>query len=949
MTAARVGLHPHPVLEALAVRAAGAPDDLAIVVDGAEDLTFGSWARRAGELARGLVARGVRPGDRLALRFDAGSWAAFAVAYVGVLQVGAVVVLVPAGLAGPDARRIIAASPVAGLLAPPHLALSAVGAWTATLEEMALGKGPHPPPAGAQATDPAEICFPLAPLARPRPRVRTHEELAADRLPPSTGWLAHTWAPGSPEAHRALAHAVSGAGGGAATLARFSPGGLCALVDRLGATTCGLTPGLAAALASAVPHPMGSVERVVLSGDAGLEHLQPGLAAAFPAAALVRPDEPAGPAADHGEELPPAGGSQLGMLWHEQLAPGSFNLPALVRRYRGPLDVAAFADALAELARRHEPLRTTFELADGEPRLVVASAGPPLAVIDLGDLATEARDAEVARLVEGASTRPFDLVTGPLFAPHLVRLGPDDHLLVVRLHHTAFDDWSVDVFRRALSRLYAAFLDGGPPADPGPGRFSDVCRRQRRHLDGGAEAAERAWWRTEMAEAPFAVQLPLGRPDQLGPDRPGAGEPLRHDLDVDLAGQVRALARRLQATPFMTVLAAFSVLLGRRTAQDDLVLASVVAGRGGAEHEAMIGCFTRKVLLRLHLEGGPTFAEVVARTRTTVLAALAHQELPFDAIVQEAFGRRATAHGLAPQVPVIFQGETPQQARLVLPGIMAEAYQVPAAARRERHFSAERDDRPGVATRPVWGDGAYLGTFLLLSLLESDQGLSLVARGVFHRPAAQHLLDDLEALLEVAVAAPDRPLGLGSSVDADRPGDELDLRGLQVRASRIRSALEGAPGVAQAAVTAEANDGLPHLVATVVADTDPPPSLARLRTTLWSALPGSPWPTAVAFVSDLPRRADGHLDVTGAGGPAGPPAEDATTLAAIWSMARAESRGPGDSYWQDFSFLTTLAEARAAGLPITDDQVMRCRTPEMLAAALAINPGAPPPAAGTPG
>lgn len=641
----------------------------------------------------------------------------------------------------------------------------------------------------------------------------------------------------------------------------------------------------------------------------------------------------------------PAGASQVGMIWHEQLAPGSFNLPCLVRRYRGKLDVDALGQALAELAIRHEPLRTTFEIDARGPRQVVRPSGAALEVLDLSGLPLAVREAAAAHLISESSTLPFDLTEGPLFAPHLVRLATNDHLLVVRLHHTVFDDWSVDVFRRELSVLYASLLSGEPPDLPSPNRFSDVCRRQQEQLDGTTGADDRAWWREQMSGAPFAVQLPLGRPEQLGPDREGAGEPLRHDLDTDLARQVRALARRLRATPYMTVLAAFGLLLARRTGQDDLVLASVVSGRTTANEEPMIGCFTKKVLLRLRLDGAPGFAEIVARARRTVLGALAHQALPFESVVQEALGPPAAAHGIAPQVPVIFQGETPQLARLVLPGIRAEPYEVPAAARREHHFSARREDDAGAAARPLWGDGAYLGTFLLLSLFEAEGGLALVARGVFHRPAAEELLDDLEALLEEIVASPDAPPpvdGRSGPLEAGRAEDEICWRGLRLRPARIEKALAACPGVSEVAVTVTDHTGEPTLTACVVPDRSPPPTLAELRAVLWAALPGSPWPAAAVMVDTLPRRPDGSLEVAVLPAPkaiAEEPAAAAALLASLWSAYGGRPQGAGDSYWQDFAFLPAVAEARAAGLPITDEQVMRCRTPEMLAAALAAEGG----------
>jgi len=926
------------LLDRLAQQAGARPADLALVVDGGPDLTSGDWERRSSALAQGLVERGVRAGDRVALRFEAREWASFAVAYLGALKAGAVAALIPAGLAGADAARIVRHAGARGVLGHGAPELSPA-VWAATPEDLVGDplSGTWGQPAEAAAL--AELVYPLAPLARPRPLARTQAEVLVATALDRPGALVHTWAPGSLAGQHALVSMLAGASP-VATLARFSPEALATLIQRHGAATCGLTPGLAAALAASRVTNLETVTALVLSAPPHDPALSAGLAVLFPRAKVHHLPAPA----DGATATDPAasvGASQLGMLWHEQLTPGSFNLPALVRRYRGELDVGALAGALAELVRRHEPLRTTFDLPGSAPRQVVGDVGSSgLATVDLTRLTPPAREVETARLVAEASTRPFDLVEDPLFAPTLVRLAADDHVLVIRLHHTAFDDWSVDLLRRDLSALYRAFLEGEPsPLPELTTRFSEVCRRQQARLAGPGGVEQLDAWRTRMAGAPLAVQLQLGEPHQLGPDRPGAGEPLRHDLSPEQARQVRALAPGLRATPFMTVLAAFEVLLAARTGQDDLVIASVVAGRGATALEPLIGCFTKKVLLRLQAGGDPTFPELVARTRTSVLEALAQQDQPFEAVVQETLGRSASRHGLAAQVPVIFQGETHQQGRLVLPGIEVGPFEVPASARREQHFSAARDD----AADRDWGDGADLGTFLLLSLLESKDGIALVARGVFHRPAAERLLLDLDALLADIVAGPGRRLSeLAPRTGVASGVDDLTVLGLHLRRTRLEAALSACPGVAEVAVAVTDQDGEDRLVAHLVPDRHPAPTLAQLRATLWAAHPGAPWPAEATILpvgATLPRLGDGRVDTAAVAaspnGPAGLGDDDAALLTALWADARQGPAAPDASYWQDFSFLRALAEARAAGLPLTDDQVAHCRTPQMLAAALA--------------
>ncbi|HTJ76664.1 MAG TPA: condensation domain-containing protein, partial [Acidimicrobiales bacterium] len=401
------------------------------------------------------------------------------------------------------------------------------------------------------------------------------------------------------------------------------------------------------------------------------------------------------------------------------------------------------------------------------------------------------------------------------------------------------------------------------------------------------------------------VQLPLGT---------GAGEPVRVELGASLSADLRLAARRLRATPFMTALAAFSVLVGRMTGLDDLLLATVVAHRNDSDLEPLIGCFTKKVPLRIRVEGDPTFAELVARARAALVGALAHQDLAFDAAVYEGVGQVAAQHGIVPQVSVVFQGEAPQRERLALPGLVTSRYETGGASREERHFSTT--DREG----PVWGDGIYLGSFVLVSFVDAPDGMALVVRGVFDRPAGRRVLEAFRSLLVAVVAAPSEPLST-FAVDVAHPvgGDDvIDVRGFRSRRSRLEAALGRAPGVAEVAVVVE--DG--ELVARVAAAGEPPPTLAQLRQALWGALPGAPWPARAVLVDGTPL------------GP-GPPA---TLLPAMWAELAGRPVAAGDSYWQDFSFLPVLAEAREAGLAITDQQVVRCRTPEMLATAMAVAP-----------
>jgi len=473
------------------------------------------------------------------------------------------------------------------------------------------------------------------------------------------------------------------------------------------------------------------------------------------AASAIERDEPPREAGGSA----PVASSQEGMLWHEHFAPGCQNLPGLARRYRGPLDTGALARALDEIVRRHAPLRTTFALRDLRLLQVVRPHRPlELPTEDLRHLPVSEREAAVQRRVAEAGRRPFDLAADALFEATLLRMEEDDLVLVIRTHHSVFDDWSVGVFRRELAALYTAFRDGQrSPLPELPVQFADFARRQRRELAGRAGTRQVAFWRRELAGAPFTTQLPVDDPEQAEGSPQPAGEPVSLTLAAELHEGLRGLARRERATVFMTLLAAYGALVHRYTGQDDLLLATVVANRNRTELEGLIGCFTKKVPLRLRLADDPSFSEALARTRAALMGALAHQDLPFEAVVQDVLGAPAAAHGLVPHVVLMFQGETPRH-ELQLPDVETTGFQTSTTARRA-HFMAEGEDgdEPPLPDQP-WGGGLYSGAFLIVSVAESPDGLTCIARGAFHAPAVRRLLEGFRVLLTGVADDPTRPL-----------------------------------------------------------------------------------------------------------------------------------------------------------------------------------------------
>ena len=333
-------------------------------------------------------------------------------------------------------------------------------------------------------------------------------------------------------------------------------------------------------------------------------------------------------------------------LWlHERLAPASalYNVP-LALRLSGRLAPAALAAALREVGRRHEALATRFLEVAGTPlQEVVSCAAPELARVDLAALPEEARAAALARLARSAATTPFDLGRAPLFSSRLVRLGVDEHALLLTFHHLVFDGWSQGVLGRELSALYDAALEGRPSPLPDlPVQFADFAVRQREWLTGETLERLRASWRCELEGAPSVLELPTDRPRPSVRAFRGARE--RAELPAALGEGIADLGRREGTTRFMVLLAAFQALLHHLTGQEDLLVGSPVGGRPRPELEGLIGMFVDTLVLRGRLDGDPSFRELLGRARETALRAWAHQELPFEHLVAGLRAERGPSH-----------------------------------------------------------------------------------------------------------------------------------------------------------------------------------------------------------------------------------------------------------------------------------------------------------------
>ena len=420
-------------------------------------------------------------------------------------------------------------------------------------------------------------------------------------------------------------------------------------------------------------------------------------------------------------------------LWFlDQLEPGSaqYNIPAAVR-LTGELDRGAFAAALGEIVRRHEVLRSTFRSDGGQPLQLVSPAsgisGIALPVVDLAALPAAARRDEAQRWIAGEARRPFDLARGPLLRATLLALGAGEHLALFTLHHIVSDGWSTGVLVRELGALYAAFRAAAPSPLPELAvQYADYAAWQRRSLSGARLAAELAFWRRELAGAPPALDLPVDHP------RPAAfsGRGALHGFRLDAAGLagLDRLSRRQGTTLFMTLLAGFAALLRRYTGADDVAVGSPIAGRTRIETEPLIGLFVNTLVLRTDLAGDPAFTDLLGRVREATLAAYAHQEVPFERLVEELAPVRDGSR--PPLVQAMLSLQNAPQSALSLPGLALETLAVETGTAKLE---------------------------LTVTFAESADGLAGTieyARDLFDRPTIERLADGLARLLAGAAAAP---------------------------------------------------------------------------------------------------------------------------------------------------------------------------------------------------
>ena len=405
---------------------------------------------------------------------------------------------------------------------------------------------------------------------------------------------------------------------------------------------------------------------------------------------------------------------------------------AAVYRLTGALDVATLARGLNEIVYRHDVLRTSFAVVDGDVSQVVAAALPlALGVEDLTGLPAPERETRARGLAATEAALPFDLDRGPLIRARLLRLAPGEHWLLLTLHHIIFDRWSSAVLARELSLLYGAYIRGEAcPLGELPVQYADYADWQRERLTGGALRRLLAYWKPALAELP-TLELPTDRPRP--PVASHRGGRITFEIDETLTRALKELCRREGATLFMTLLAAFQVLLHRYSGQEDIAVGAPVAGRHRQVLEGLIGFFVNTVVLRGDLRGLPAFDTYLARVRRTALDTYAHDDLPFEKLVEALAPSRDLSRNPLYQV-YIKLGNTPPRT-LQLAGL--DVQRVHGVVRESAKFDLSLGVNETVGRLSI----------------DADYAADLFDAATIERMAAHY-----RALLQAIVADPARPI-----------------------------------------------------------------------------------------------------------------------------------------------------------------------------------------------
>ncbi len=451
--------------------------------------------------------------------------------------------------------------------------------------------------------------------------------------------------------------------------------------------------------------------------------------------------------ADREQELPLSFAQQR--LWFiDQLEPGGvfYNVPAAVR-LQGSLNQEALAQTLSEVIRRHEVLRTRFGTVAGRAVQVIEAAAPvQLAVEELSELEVAEREARVREWAAQEAATPFDLSRGPLLRVKLLRLGAQEHVVLLTMHHIVMDGWSLGIFIREIATLYEAFIAGRPSPLPELAiQYADFAVWQRAYLQGEVLEQQLKYWREQLAGAETVLKLPTDKPRPASYSYRGAIHTFV--LPEAVTAPLRKLSQEQGCTLFMTLLASFKTLLYRYTEQEDIVVGTAIANRNRSETEALIGFFVNTLVLRTDLSGNPSFRKLMQRVRETTLGAYVHQDMPFEKLVEELQPERSLSQ--APLFQVAFGVRNNPSQTLTLPGL--------ELSQMEFEFDAGRFD-------------------LTLWISESQDELSGIwyyNTDLFEVATIKRMQGHFETILQNVLAQPDLPLSEIEMLTEDEKKQQL--------------------------------------------------------------------------------------------------------------------------------------------------------------------------------
>jgi acyl carrier protein len=433
-------------------------------------------------------------------------------------------------------------------------------------------------------------------------------------------------------------------------------------------------------------------------------------------------------------------------------------------RINGPLDIDILEGVFTEIVRRHEILRTSFVTVDGKLSQVIADAKPfRLAFTDLSTLPQSEREEQALRLATEEGYRPFDLKQDIVLRGNVWRLDDEEYILGLTTHHIASDEWSMNVLVREALTLYDAFAAGRPsPLTPLPVQYADYAVWQRGRFEGERLTAEIAYWKKQLGDGPYVLNLPTDRPRPAIQTSRGAHLPVA--VSKTVVDALKNVSREEEATLFMAVLAVYKILLHHNTRQSSIIVGTPIADRPQIETEELIGFFVNMLVMRTDLSGDPSFRELLSRVREVALGAYAHQSLPFDKLVEELAPARDLSRNPLFQAAFSFDSSTPEEFKLQQLDIKVIE----------------------VEGRPTRFD-------LVVALRDTADGLSGAIQynsDLFNASRITRMRDHFAMLLEQAATNPDARLSelIAKLAEADKQHHDQQIRGFkQARARMLKN------------------------------------------------------------------------------------------------------------------------------------------------------------------